>query len=60
MKAKVDEALCIGCGACEGIAPQVFRMESDGLAHVIEGADDFASAQDAADSCPVSAITVEK
>lgn len=61
MKVKVDPALCIGCGACEGICPQVFQMEGDGLAHVVEGADCAASGccQDAADSCPVAAIIVE-
>ncbi|HBN10116.1 MAG TPA: ferredoxin [Cyanobacteria bacterium UBA8530] len=61
MKAIVDLNLCIGCGACEGICPQVFRMESDGLAHVIEGADCDAAGccPDAAESCPVAAIAVE-
>lgn len=53
---------CIGCGMCEGIAPDVFALGDDGLVHplaeeVPAGSED--AAQEAADSCPVSAITVE-
>ena len=53
---------CIGCiGLCQGTCPDVFSIGDDGVAHAIEGdvpgAED--SAEEAADSCPVSAITVE-
>ena len=61
MIANVSED-CIGCGMCEGIAPDVFAIGDDGLAHAIveEVAADFEdAAQEAADSCPVGAITVE-
>lgn len=63
MKAKVDPDICIGCGLCPSIAPEVFEMGDDGHAHAIsedvpEGTE--GEAQEAADSCPVSAITVDE
>lgn len=61
MKATVNEE-CIGCGLCEGTCPDVFSISDDGVAVAIEedvpeDAED--SAQEAADNCPVSAITIE-
>ena len=35
MKAYVDHDLCIGCGLCAGIEPNVFQMNDDNLAEVI-------------------------
>ncbi len=62
MKVYIDEDECIGCGTCEGICPEVFRLDADtGKARVIdfEGcADDVI--QDAIDSCPVSCIHREE
>lgn len=62
MKTKVDQDTCIGCGLCPSIAPDVYEMGDDGKAHEIsedvpDGAD--SAAQEAADGCPVSAITVD-
>ncbi|EPZ59363.1 ferredoxin [[Clostridium] sordellii ATCC 9714] len=37
MKAFVDKDVCIGCGACTGICPEIFEMEDDGLAVAKEG-----------------------
>lgn len=62
MKAVVDKDLCIGCELCASICPEVFTMDDDGLAVAIEDELDDAlaeSAQEAADSCPTEAITVE-
>ncbi|WP_195937952.1 ferredoxin [Romboutsia sp. 1001713B170131_170501_G6] len=62
MKAFVDKDVCIGCGACAGICPEVFDMDNDGLAVAIEGeiSEDLQeSAQEACEGCPVSAITIE-
>ena len=61
MNAKVDAGTCTGCTLCTDIAPDVFAMGDDGLAHakaetVPVAAE--ATAKEAADSCPVSAITV--
>lgn len=55
-KITVNES-CIGCGACTGIAPEVFEMNDEGLAAVI--GEDVASAKEAAEACPVEAIEVE-
>lgn len=63
MKVNVDKDTCIGCGMCPSICPDVFEMDDDeGKAKVIvsevpDGKDD--EAQDAADSCPVNAISVD-
>lgn len=32
MKAFVDKDICIGCGACTGICPEILDMDDDGLA----------------------------
>ena len=59
MNATVN-ANCIGCGLCNSICPEVFTMGDDGLAH--GEAFDTAlldAAQEARDSCPVSAISIE-
>ncbi|NLY10332.1 MAG: ferredoxin [Firmicutes bacterium] len=56
----VDPDLCIGCGLCAEICPDVFEMNDEGIAQVKEDADcDGAGCcQDAADSCPVDAISL--
>ena len=36
MKAKVNKDVCIGCGACTSIAPDVFEIGDDGLAEVVK------------------------
>ncbi len=62
MKANVDAGTCTGCTLCADIAPDVFEMGDDGLAHT-KGAEVPAtaeeSAKEAAGSCPVSAISVD-
>lgn len=61
MEAKIKRDDCIGCGACADTCPEVFRMAADGLAEVYGAItpDNAASAQEAMDNCPVSAITIE-
>jgi len=62
MKTNVDPDTCIGCGLCPSIAPDVYEMEDDGKARATNEnvpKDSESSAQEAADSCPVSAISID-
>ena len=62
MKASVDEDLCCGCGPCEEICPQVFKIE-DGIAKVLANpvpADAEATCREAMDNCPTEAISIEE
>ena len=59
MKVVVNRDNCIGCGACQGICPEVFEIDDEGLSKVI--CEDFsnvdkASLNDAVEGCPTSAI----
>lgn len=58
-KVVVDRDLCIGAGTCEALAPNTFKLDSEGKAYVVTlGADDDQTILDAAMSCPVLAIKV--
>lgn len=62
-KIKVLKDACIGCGACQAIANEVFEISDDGLAEVI--IDEIPqeleeSAIDALENCPTSAIVEEE
>jgi len=57
-KPKVDEDLCIGCGVCSQVCPEVFEIGPDGKSKVKADADlNAACIQDAIDQCPVGAIS---
>jgi len=63
MKAIVDKDTCIACGLCPSICPECFEIEDDGKAGFIvdtapEGSEE--EVQEAADSCPVAAISTEE
>ena len=63
MKSKVDKDICIGCGACQAICPDVFEIDDDGLAvSIVEevNEDVMEDAIDAKEGCPVDAIKEEK
>jgi ferredoxin len=60
MKAIVDPEVCVGCGLCAEICPEVFQMAGD-LAEVkVEAVPKEAEAacRHAMNDCPVSAISV--
>ena len=57
MKVKVDMEKCIGCGVCESICPQVFKMK-DGKA-IVKAQKDLACVKEADEACPVDAIEVK-
>jgi ferredoxin len=57
MKLRISEDQCIGCGACQAVAPSLIEM--DGVAKVItedvpEEAQD--EAREAIEACPVEAV----
>lgn len=62
MKVTINKDMCIGCGACTGICPNVFVIEDDGKAGVVAEAVDAAdedAANEAVAGCPVAAIEAE-
>ncbi len=59
MKVKVNPDVCIGCGACQSIAPEVFEINDDGIAQeLMEDVKEelVEEASDAKEGCPVNAI----
>jgi len=63
MRAIVDEDTCIGCSACESECPEVFEMNDEDKAVVKVDPvppEHEASCQEAAELCPVDAISIEE
>ncbi len=59
MKIKVNEAACIGCGACEAIASDYFVLNDERIVEakkVEVASDDENVVVEACGSCPTSAI----
>ena len=59
MKVKVNQDLCIGCGACQATCSDVFEIGDEGLAQVINNDinDDMKDdVIDAIEGCPTNAI----
>lgn len=59
MKVKVNKDVCIGCGACTAICPDVFEFSDEGFAKAVnetvpEGTEE--EVKDAAEGCPTGAI----
>lgn len=63
MVVKVDQETCIGCAACVAVAPEVFEINDEGLAKVIETPvkkENIEAATETITVCPVYAISEEK
>ena len=59
--AVVDQSTCIGCALCTSICPDVFEMQEDGKSKAVNPTGDSEkNIQQAIDSCPVGAITLEE
>ena len=62
MKAKVDEDTCIGSMSCETTCPEVFKVVG-GISRVqvdVVPKEAEARCREAAENCPVSAISVQE
>ncbi len=71
MKIHIDQDGCIECGSCEAACPDVFVLPDGEKARIVEkyridstangqvGPELESCAQEAADSCPVTVISVE-
>jgi ferredoxin len=62
VKVCVDFDLCGSNGVCVFSAPEVFELRDDGYLYVLEEHPPEimrAAVQDAADSCPTAAISIE-
>ena len=59
MKIKVDQELCIGCGACEATCPEVFKLDDDKSQVILDPVpeDLKPSALQAEEDCPAEAIS---
>lgn len=56
----IDLDLCISCGLCEDICPEVFQVRDDGVVYVIDAEPEpelYGSIRDTVASCPVGAIS---
>lgn len=63
MKVKVNQEACIGCGACQAIAEEVFEINDEGLSEVKVNevsSELVEKANEAIESCPTEAIVEVK
>ncbi|HAX72757.1 MAG TPA: ferredoxin [Firmicutes bacterium] len=61
MKTIVDRDVCIGCGACVSIAPEIYEIDDEGISVPIVDqikAEILSLAEEARDCCPVDAISI--
>ena len=58
MSVKVDASKCVGCGLCEQMCPDVFKVDDSGIAKVLKQACGSCDLNDLASQCPVEAIEV--
>jgi len=59
VKIKVDQEKCIGCGACVSICPKSFEMFEGKAREKKADVKNATCEKDAAEGCPVGAISVK-
>lgn len=62
MKVSVDRQKCVGHGICEELLPDVFEVQDDGIAIVLDGVStaDEGELLQAAAQCPARAILLTR
>jgi ferredoxin len=58
MSIKIDKEACIGCGLCEALCPQNFKLNDEAKAEVVSQEMND-SVQEAKDNCPTAAIIID-
>jgi ferredoxin len=59
LRVAVDRAVCIGSGMCVGSSPDMFELDAFRQSHPrCETVEDTQAVWDAAENCPVEAISV--
>ncbi|MFA6193606.1 MAG: ferredoxin [Parcubacteria group bacterium] len=59
-KPKVDQELCIGCGTCEALCPEIFKVEDEKSVVIGEDCEKVGcNCDEIVVSCPVNAISME-
>lgn len=59
-KIMVDRELCIGAASCVALAPEIFELDSEGIAIITDpDGTTIEAMMEAAKSCPTNAIIVE-
>ncbi|RLG46040.1 MAG: ferredoxin [Thermoproteota archaeon] len=59
MRVTIDEDACIGCGVCEAMCPEVFKVEGDKAKVIDPEGCNGCNCQEVAESCPTQAIIIE-
>ncbi|MHB8470806.1 MAG: ferredoxin [Gaiellaceae bacterium] len=54
----IDRSLCSGFGACAELAPEIFEVDGGGLVSLRLGTSDDPAVLDAANACPMAAVSV--
>ena len=57
-KVKVIRSLCIGAASCIAVSPNIFKLDGENKAVILEGQDSPENILMAAQSCPTKAIVV--
>ena len=57
-KIKVIRSLCIGAASCIAISPNIFKLDGENKAVILEGQDTAENILMAAQSCPTKAVIV--